>query len=82
QSDRSGLPAAVIGGEDDISATLVRLGSVPNFDTGKPAGKPAGIPTGKPALIKQNQAITRTEWFRYELDFRKTQRGFNVTIRK
>lgn len=90
QSDRSGLPGAVIGGEDDISATLVKLGSVPNFDAGKSletakipaAGKPAGISTGKPALIKQNQAITRTEWFRYELDFRKTQRGFNVTIRK
>lgn len=45
-------------------------------------GKLAGISTGKQDFDQQDQRVARTEWFRYELDFRKTQRGFNVTIRK
>jgi hypothetical protein len=74
-------PAFRVGKFVELDSRDGKIGGV--GEVGIPAtGKPAGISTGKPALIKQNQAITRTEWFRYELDFRKTQRGFNVTIRK
>ncbi len=43
---------------------------------------PVGKPVGKQALAQQNQQHSRTEWFRYELDFRPLKTGFNVLIRK
>lgn len=41
------------------------------------------MPTvGKSKFGKRNQQLSRTEWFRHELDFRRTKKGYQVLIRK
>ena len=91
---RGGGVLGVVGGEDAISTTLRKLGAAPGFDAGKSVGIPVGkqentlvgksvgIPVGKQYLAQQNQQHSRTEWYRYEMDFRPLKTGYNVLIRK
>lgn len=41
----------------------------------KPVGNPVGISVGKQELSQQKQQVSRTEWFRHELDFRQNKKG-------
>lgn len=79
---RSGVAMAVSDAEIAASAKPVLAELEARSTANTRTGKLAGISTGKQDFGQQNQRVARTEWFRYELDFRKTQKGFNVTIRK
>lgn len=49
----------------------------------KPVGKSVGKPVGISDFDQQKQQVSRTEWFRYELDFRQLKKGGAwVLIRK
>ena len=41
----------------------------------KPVGNPVGISVGKSNFTEQKQQVSRTEWFRHELDFRQLKKG-------
>lgn len=45
------------------------------ISVGKPVGNSVGNTVGKQESGQQKQQVTRTEWFRHELDFRQNKKG-------
>ena len=84
-----GKPLRKPVGKSPKSASLRTPVDVPAF-VGNPVGislpdavgKSVGIPVGKQGLCQQKQQLSRTEWYRYELDFRQIKKGCWVLIRK
>lgn len=63
-------------------AVTPAVGNSADKSVGNSTVKPVGKPVGKSRISQRNQQPTRTVWFRNEIDFRKTKKGYWVLIRK
>lgn len=73
--------SASLRGADPLPA-LMSTTSVVGNSQNAPVGKSKNTPVGKSGFQQQNQQVAKTDWFRYELDFRPLKAGYTVLIRK